>query len=169
MRCNLRFWCHLFFKKLERQVRSESVKLSVNEFCDFFCWAKNPHTQAGLTIDTCKSIDGSLFLNCIQIKTNSGNAHYHYQHTNVFLIFKMSQKSQISKCERTTKIHSINTDVIDGLRQGGCDGGKKEGKTCENDFIETIFYDFCTWSDIETGQNDLKLLKTKICSWHTLA
>ena len=61
----------------------------------------------------------------------------------------MSQKSQISKCERTTKIHSINTDVIDGLRlrHGGSimvERGKKERLACENEFIETIFYDFCT-------------------------
>ena len=36
----------------------------------FFCWAKFPHTQTGLSSVTCKSIDGSLSLNCIQIKTN---------------------------------------------------------------------------------------------------
>ena len=81
--------------ELQRQVRSESVKMSVNEFCDFFCWAKNPHTQAGLTIDTCKSIDGTLFLNCIQIKTNTGNAHYNDQYEKESSVLKSLKKSQI--------------------------------------------------------------------------
>ena len=96
--------------ELERQVQSESVKWSVNEFCNSFCWAKNPHSQAGLTIDTCKSIGGTLSLNCIQIKTNSGNAHRNDQYTPVSFVFKISQKSQIVNINKQQKIHSGNTD-----------------------------------------------------------
>ena len=107
--------------ELEYQVRPVPANLSVITFKEWFCWAKYPHTQTGLTNNTCKSIEGSFCLNCIQIKTNSGNAHYNDQYIKEILVLKMSQKSQILKCERTTKIHSINTVIIDvGY---GYDGG----------------------------------------------
>ena len=78
----------------------------------FFGWAKYPHTETCLTSSTCKSIDGTLSLNCIQIKTNSGNAHRNYQYKKVSLIFKMSQKSQIIKPNMRQKIHFSNTDAL---------------------------------------------------------
>ena len=99
--------------ELEYQVRPVLANLSVLTFCDFFCWAKNPHTQAGLTFDTCKSIDGTLFLNCIQIKTNSGNAHRNDQYTPVSFVFKISQKSQIVNINKQQKIHYGNADWCD--------------------------------------------------------
>ena len=100
----------MYIIELEYQVRPVPANLSVVTFKEIFCWAKYPHTQTGLTNSTCKSIDGSLSLNSIQIKTNSGNAHRNDQYTPVSFVFKISQKSQIVNINKQQKIHSGNTD-----------------------------------------------------------
>ena len=88
------WWNYVLNKECQWQVRPVPANLSVVTFKEIFCWAKYPHTQTGLTNSACKSLGGSLSLNSIQIKTNSGNAHYNDQYTKVSFIFKMSKKSQ---------------------------------------------------------------------------
>ena len=83
--------------ELEYQVRPVPANLSVVTFKEIFCEAKYPHSQTGLTRATCKSLGGSLSLNSIQIKTNSGNAHYNDQYSKESLVLKSLKKSQISK------------------------------------------------------------------------